>query len=223
MVSMPWCTKIHQAGQALLGIINDIPRISPRLSRVGSSLSGCHQSRRGARSRGGHHVHLRWPEAPRTGGEQCPGAGFPSDWGRPAPRAGAQPDRQCLPFTERGEVEVKVVLESEQDGMATCCFGCATPGSAFPRAAGQHFQCLSPRQILHQSPLRGTGFGLTISRRLVNLDGGYRRHQRVWQGERILVPCPAGVGGSGPRSLNERLQHISLIADNQVTRDAPVR
>ena len=127
----------------------------------------------------------------------------------------------AIKFTERGEVEVKVVLESEQDGMATLLFRVRDTGIGIPRAAGQHFQCLLPGRLLHQSPLRGHRAWSDHQSPPGESDGGYRRHQRAWQRSEFWFRVRLEQV-ERPEALNERLQHISLLIadDNQVTRDA---
>ena len=45
----------------------------------------------------------------------------------------------AIKFTERGEVEVKVVLESEQDGMATLLFRVRDTGIGIPPSSRPTF------------------------------------------------------------------------------------
>nr|WP_246878118.1 ATP-binding protein [Aeromonas sp. PrichA-15] len=79
----------------------------------------------------------------------------------------------AIKFTERGEVEVKVVLESEQDGMATLLFRVRDTGIGIPpEQQANIFNAFSQADSSTSRRFGGTGLGLTISRRLVNLMGG---------------------------------------------------
>ena len=215
--------KIHQAGQALLRIISDILDFSKiesgRLeqSRVPFSLEEVldHVAAIMSTCVGQKHLELVVSSAPSR---------FPHLIGDALrlEQVLLNLTSNAIKFTERGEVEVKVVLESEQDGMATLLFRVRDTGIGIPRAAGQAFSMPSPRADSSTSRrFGGTRLVLTISRRLVNLMGDIGVTSEAWQGANS-GSASGWSRWSGPKALNERLQHISLLIadDNQVTRDA---
>nr|WP_274449950.1 hybrid sensor histidine kinase/response regulator [Aeromonas caviae] len=216
--------KIHQAGQALLGIINDILDFSKiesgrlELERVPFSLEEVldHVAAIMSTCVGQKHLELVVSSAPE------PVSHLIGDALR-LEQVLLNLTGNAIKFTERGEVEVKVVLESEQDGMATLLFRVRDTGIGIPpEQQANIFNAFSQADSSTSRRFGGTGLGLTISRRLVNLMGGD-----------IGVTSELGKGSEfwfrvrleqveRPEALNERLQHISLLIadDNQVTRDA---
>ncbi|MDX7821201.1 response regulator [Aeromonas caviae] len=216
--------KIHQAGQALLGIINDILDFSKiesgrlKLERVPFSLEEVldHVAAIMSTCVGQKHLELVVSSAPE------PVSHLIGDALR-LEQVLLNLTGNAIKFTERGEVEVKVVLESEQDGMATLLFRVRDTGIGIPpEQQANIFNAFSQADSSTSRRFGGTGLGLTISRRLVNLMGGD-----------IGVTSELGKGSEfwfrvrleqveRPEALNERLQHISLLIadDNQVTRDA---
>ncbi len=216
--------KIHQAGQALLGIINDILDFSKiesgrlELERVPFSLEEVldHVAAIMSTCVGQKHLELVVSSAPE------PVSHLIGDALR-LEQVLLNLTGNAIKFTERGEVEVKVVLEAEQDGMATLLFRVRDTGIGIPpEQQANIFNAFSQADSSTSRRFGGTGLGLTISRRLVNLMGGD-----------IGVTSELGKGSEfwfrvrleqveRPEALNERLQHISLLIadDNQVTRDA---
>jgi signal transduction histidine kinase/ActR/RegA family two-component response regulator len=112
----------------------------------------------------------------------------------------------ALKFTERGDVTVRVDLVERTATDAVLQFSVADTGIGIPR--GQHTAIFEPFTQADGSAARrhgGTGLGLTISRRLVEMMGG-----RLWlesepgQGSRfhftarLLLGWPT-VATSGPR------------------------
>jgi signal transduction histidine kinase len=84
----------------------------------------------------------------------------------------------AVKFTERGEVTVGVDLESgaAQSGEVTCCFSVADTGPGIPTE--KQAAIFAPFSQADSSTTRlhgGTGLGLTISSRLVEMMGG-----RIW-------------------------------------------
>ncbi|MFQ2201061.1 response regulator [Aeromonas hydrophila] len=215
--------KIHQAGQALLGIINDILDFSKiesgrlELEQVPFSLEEVldHVAAIMSTCVGNKHLELVVSSAP----EQA--AHLVGDALR-LEQILLNLTGNAIKFTERGEVEVKVELEAEQDGMATLLFRVRDTGIGIPpEQQANIFNAFSQADSSTSRRFGGTGLGLTISRRLVNLMGGD-----------IGVTSELGKGSEfwfrvrleqveRPEAFHERLQHVSLLIadDNQVTRD----
>ncbi|MNM26900.1 Signal transduction histidine-protein kinase BarA [compost metagenome] len=216
--------KIHQAGQALLGIINDILDFSKiesgrlELERVPFSMEEVldHVAAIMSTCVGEKHLELVVSSAPEQVSHLIGDA-------LRLEQVLLNLTGNAIKFTERGEVEVKVELEAEQDGMATLLFRVRDTGIGIPpEQQANIFNAFSQADSSTSRRFGGTGLGLTISRRLVNLMGG-----------EIGVTSELGKGSEfwfrvrleqveRPEALNERLQHISLLIadDNQVTRDA---
>jgi signal transduction histidine kinase len=166
--------KIHQAGQALLGIINDILDFSKiesgrlKLERVPFSLEEVldHVAAIMSTCVGQKHLKLVVSSAPE------PVSHLIGDALR-LEQVLLNLTGNAIKFTERGEVEVKVVLESEQDGMATLLFRVRDTGIGIPpEQQANIFNAFSQADSSTSRRFGGTGLGLTISRRLVNLMGG---------------------------------------------------
>jgi signal transduction histidine kinase len=82
----------------------------------------------------------------------------------------------ALKFTERGEVVVEARKETERDDCTTFHFSVRDTGIGIPNDKQQLiFDAFSQADSSSTRKFGGTGLGLTISNRLVNLMGG-----RIW-------------------------------------------
>jgi len=215
--------KIHQAGHALLGIINDILDFSKiesgrlELEQAPFSLEEVldHVAAIMSTCVGDKHLELVVGSAPEQAGHLIGDA-------LRLEQVLLNLTGNAIKFTERGEVEVKVELEAEQDGMATLLFRVRDTGIGIPpEQQANIFNAFSQADSSTSRRFGGTGLGLTISRRLVSLMGGdigvtseLGKGSEFWFRVRLALVTQ-------PEAFNERLQHVSLLIadDNQVTRD----
>ncbi len=79
----------------------------------------------------------------------------------------------ALTFTQSGEVTVRVELEREEEWKVALRFSVEDTGPGIPPEAHEHlFNAYSQPEALASRPGSGPGFGLPISRQLVELMGG---------------------------------------------------
>ncbi|MDT8446383.1 MAG: DUF3365 domain-containing protein [bacterium] len=100
-----------------------------------------------------------------------------------------------LKFTEKGEVRVELWLEPTEPDQTLLRFVVADTGPGIPRSKREHLFEAFVQGVGHQD--RGTGLGLNISRRLVELMGG-----KIWlesdtgKGTQFAFTLPAQIAAS---------------------------
>ena len=165
----------------------------------------------------------------------------------------ADPTRLCqvvtnllgnaLKFTERGEVALEVGCESQDENAVTLHFVVSDTGIGIPaHKQSLIFEAFSQADGSTTRRFGGTGLGLTISSRLVELMGG-----RIWvesaegQGSRFHFTARVGVArqarlsasqgvevsatraGVRPHTASEQAVSILLAEDNEVNRILAMR
>ncbi|MDO2947683.1 hybrid sensor histidine kinase/response regulator [Aeromonas simiae] len=215
--------KIHLAGQALLGIINDILDFSKiesgrlELEHVPFSLEEVldHVAVIMSTCVGEKHLELVVGSAPAQ-----------------APHLVGDALRleqvllnlagNAIKFTESGEVELKVSLQEESEEGVRLRFSMRDTGIGISANQQAHiFNAFSQADSSTTRRFGGTGLGLTISRRIVELMGGTLRvNSEVGKGSEFWFDLPFERVANA-EALTERLQHISLLIadDSDVTRE----
>jgi len=103
----------------------------------------------------------------------------------------------AVKFTERGEVFIHVSLDGENDGKSLVCFSIEDTGIGIPEELRDClFQAFSQVDSSRTRKYGGTGLGLIISKRLVELMGG-----------QISVKSQAGKGSTFCFTLNIEKEH----------------
>ncbi len=102
----------------------------------------------------------------------------------------------AIKFTKEGSVELRLSAQpSDESGRARFCFDIEDSGEGIPQHdLGRIF---TPFEQVHQSgPQTGTGLGLTITRRFVELMGGTLLvESEVGRGSRFVVELPLELAG----------------------------
>jgi len=98
----------------------------------------------------------------------------------------------ALKFTESGEIIISAKLVEESDGMAVIRFSVQDTGIGIsPEQAAKLFQPFSQADGSTTRQFGGTGLGLTISKRLVELMGGTMRlESEVGKGSKFIFTIP---------------------------------
>jgi PAS domain S-box-containing protein len=146
----------------------------------------------------------------------------------------------AIKFTERGAVSVRVERESEEEGRVCLHFRVEDTGIGIPvESQTRIFEAFSQADSSTTRRYGGTGLGLTISRRLVEMMGGRiwlestpgkgsAFHFTAWMGKagqtnpRAVAPLsPPGI--HLPLPERRRGFHILLVEDNRVNQMLAVR
>ena len=221
-----YVTKIHNAGTSLLGVINDILDFSKieagrldieavefRLDDVIASVTAITAQK--AQDKGLEFLVDVADSVPQTL------VGDPLRLGQVI----ANLINNAIKFTEQGEVYLTVELLEQVGDRATLGFSVMDTGIGMtPEQAARLFQPFSQADASTTRKHGGTGLGLTICRRLVELMGG-----EIWlesepgQGSTFLFTVSVGVSAGLARSrvAPEQLRALSalVVDDNAAARD----
>jgi len=125
--------------------------------------------------------------------------------------------------TDSGEVELRIETVSQAEGAVTlrCCV--RDTGIGIPRKASPHLRSLRTGRLVDHRQYGGTGLGLTISSRLVELLGGsISVDSAVGRGSSFSFTMRLGLqadtAGCGLRQDAARLKGMrALIVDDNAT------
>jgi PAS domain S-box-containing protein len=121
----------------------------------------------------------------------------------------------AIKFTENGEIRLKVECTTRSDEKTELRFSVADTGIGMSREQVSHlFQPFTQADMSTTRKHGGTGLGLTISRKLVEMMGG-----RIWlesepeMGSTFFFTVTLGVGRGvgGERKVPARLQKLSVL------------
>jgi signal transduction histidine kinase/DNA-binding response OmpR family regulator/HPt (histidine-containing phosphotransfer) domain-containing protein len=218
--------KVHGAGTALLGIINDILDFSKieagrlDIEAVGFRLDEVLASVKTLTAQKAHDKGLEFlahvsPDVPDAF------VGDPLRLGQVLTNF----VNNAVKFTERGEVRIEVGVESRDAERATLRFSVHDTGIGMtPEQSARLFQPFTQADMSITRKHGGTGLGLTIARRLVELMGG-----RTWlesepgKGSVFHFTASVGIGASGGKAavVPERLRTLRVLVadDNAAARD----
>ena len=221
-----YVNKIHNAGTSLLGVINDILDFSKieagrldieavdfRLDDVIASVTSITAQK--AQDKGLEYL------ADVAGSIPPNLVGDPLRLGQVI----ANLINNAIKFTERGDVLLKAELLEQVGERVKLRFSVTDTGIGMtPVQVARLFQPFSQADMSTTRKHGGTGLGLTISRRLVELMGG-----EIWlesepgAGSTFLFTVSVGVASGSPRSriIPEPLRAISalVVDDNPAARD----
>jgi two-component system sensor histidine kinase/response regulator len=221
-----YLSKIHNAGTSLLAIINDILDFSKveagkldiehtpfRLDDVLESVATLTAER-------AHHKGLELLlDAPRSIPQHL--VGDPLRLGQVITNL----VNNAVKFTERGEVRVTVELLEQTGEKVQLAFSVRDTGIGMtPEQTARLFQPFSQADMSTTRRYGGTGLGLTISRRLVELMGGQiglASEPGVGTTFHFTVWLQRGSETTSGRVFPERLPllHVLVVDDNAAARD----
>ena len=221
-----YVNKIHNAGTSLLGVINDILDFSKieagkldietvdfRLDDVIASVTSITAQK--AQDKGLEFLAEVASSVPQHL------MGDPLRLGQVI----ANLINNAIKFTEHGEVYLKVELQEQVGERARLRFSVKDTGIGMtPEQAAKLFQPFSQADASTTRKHGGTGLGLTISRRLVELMGGeigLESEPGVGSTFRFTVSLGVASGRARERIVPEQLRTVSalVVDDNAAARD----
>ena len=216
--------KIHNAGTSLLAVINDILDFSKveagrlDIESVPFTLDHVLQQVAVLTGEKAHDKGLEFlVDVPRD---------IPQDLVGDPLRLGqvlTNLVNNAVKFTDRGEVRVKAELVERTGDKAQLRFSIRDTGIGMtPEQAAKLFRPFTQADMSTTRKHGGTGLGLTISRRLVELMGG-----QIWlesvpgEGSTFLFTAWLGLGTARGRVVPERLMTLRalVVDDNPAARD----
>ena len=221
-VSRGMVQKIHGAGRSLLGIINDILDFSKieaqrldieqvpfRLSDILDNLASIMSAAVGDKT-----IEVLIDPAPE-GMDFL--KGDPLRLGQVLINLAGN----AIKFTQVGEVAVQITCQQYDPAAETAClrFSVRDTGIGIPKdKQAAIFHAFSQADTSTTRSFGGTGLGLTISRRLVELMGGALEvNSEPGRGSEFAFEIPFGLSDPSRNTMPEMLHQHILIADDQDT------
>ncbi len=135
----------------------------------------------------------------------------------------------ALKFTEKGSVELRASMRSEKDGLNNICIQIIDTGIGMsPEFMSHLFEKFTQEDDSVTRKFGGTGLGMSISKQLVELMGGYLEVTSEKEKGTIIsvfLPLPAGVEADIPQKEEVvietnglRQKRILLVEDNEMNR-----
>jgi signal transduction histidine kinase/DNA-binding response OmpR family regulator/HPt (histidine-containing phosphotransfer) domain-containing protein/HAMP domain-containing protein len=220
-----YIAKVHNAGTSLLGIINDILDFSKieagrlDLETTGFELDEVISTVTTVTGQKAHDKGLEFlADVPATVPQSL--RGDPLRLGQILTNL----VNNAVKFTERGEIRVRVELLEEAGERVKLRFSVRDTGAGMtPEQSARLFRPFTQADMSTTRKHGGTGLGLTISKRLVELMGG-----QIWlesepgKGSTFFFTAWLGRGTPGRRGLYpQRLRHLHMLVvdDNPAARD----
>jgi signal transduction histidine kinase/DNA-binding response OmpR family regulator/HPt (histidine-containing phosphotransfer) domain-containing protein/HAMP domain-containing protein len=221
-----YVSKIHNAGTSLLAVINDILDFSKieagrlDLEETDFALDDVIGSTTGVTAQKAHDKGLEF--LVRVG------SGIPEVL-RGDPLRLGQVLTNCInnaiKFTDRGDIRVDVALRQQTGQKVQLEFSVRDTGIGMTaEQAARLFQPFTQADMSTTRKHGGTGLGLTISRRLVELMGGriwFESEPGVGTTFHFTVWLNVGAGASRAKALPERLARLRVLVvdDNAAARE----
>ncbi|MFH1060451.1 MAG: response regulator [Pseudomonadota bacterium] len=132
----------------------------------------------------------------------------------------------AVKFTDQGEIVICVRVEDKHSERVRLCFTVRDTGIGMnAEQRGRLFQAFSQADTSTTRKYGGTGLGLTISKRLVELMGGdIRVESEPGQGSQFIFTAELGLGQTAPRRTltphpDLRGLKVLVVDDNQTSRE----
>jgi signal transduction histidine kinase/DNA-binding response OmpR family regulator/HPt (histidine-containing phosphotransfer) domain-containing protein len=215
--------KISIAGQALLGLINDILDLSKieagRLQieqapfRLGDVLDGLASIM---------SANVGHKDLELVVGAVPAGTEFLKGDSQRLSQVLINLIGNAIKFTERGEVKVLIAIAEQQNGQVTLRFSVHDTGIGIPlEKQGVIFSAFSQADTTTTRRFGGTGLGLAISQLLVHLMGGEMGvNSEPGKGSEFWFTVPFETVRSLQYAAPEMaLQHVLVADDNEAARD----
>ncbi len=218
--------KVHNAGTSLLGIINDILDFSKieagklDLEATSFQLDDVISTVTTVTGQKAHDKGLEFLA-------DVPGSVPQNLMGDPL-RLGqivTNLVNNAVKFTEKGEVRMKAELVEQTGDRVKLRFSVRDTGAGMtPEQSARLFQPFTQADMSTTRKHGGTGLGLTISKRLVELMGGQIwLESRPGEGSTFFFTAWLGLGSAKPQAkfYPDRLQHLTMLVvdDNPAARE----
>ncbi len=221
-----YLTKIHTAGNSLLGIINDIldfSKIEAGKLDIESTEFELEEVIRGVTTVTSQRAYDKGLEFL----VELPGSVPPQLVGDPLRLGQVLTNiiNNAVKFTEQGDIHVKAAVQARTDDAVTLRFTVRDTGPGMtPEQCARLFQPFTQADMSITRKHGGTGLGLTISRKLVELMGGeigLESEPGVGTTFFFTVQMGIGTGTSSRNVVPAKLHEVRalVVDDNPVARE----